>query len=149
MDKIKVRRYLSSDKETIYRIKKILYEKYYIELYGKWDEDNQKSFHEQFIKDRRNDIWIIQLNTKDIGFYNGNKIDFNNYEIENICILPEYQNRGIGTQILKYILKVHNNQNILLEYYKKNPVGNLYKRLGFIKYKEEDNHYKLIFKQSN
>ena len=149
MDKIKVRRYLSSDKETIYRIKKILYEKYYIELYGKWDEDNQKSFHEQFIKDRRNDIWIIQLNTKDIGFYNGNEIDYNNYEIENICILPEYQNRGIGTQILKYILKVHNNQNILLEYYKKNPVGNLYKRLGFIKYKEEDNHYKLIFKQSN
>ena len=36
-----------------------------------------------------------------IGFYNGGVLENGNYEVKNICILPEYQGKGIGTKLLK------------------------------------------------
>ena len=38
------------------------------------------------------------------GFYNGKEIENNTFEIGNICIKPEYQNKGIGTALLKDII---------------------------------------------
>ena len=40
-----------------------------------------------------------------------------NYEIGNICIIPEYQGRGIGTKILKDIIKQNMERNIKLQYF--------------------------------
>ena len=40
-------------------------------------------------------------NDQRIGFYNGEIIDNGNYEIGNICIIPKYQGKGIGTKIEK------------------------------------------------
>lgn len=34
------------------------------------------------------------------------------YYIENICIIPEYQGKGIGAEIIKSILKKYSNRNI-------------------------------------
>lgn len=48
-------------------------------------------------------IYYIQLNGKDIGFYNEKTLEDGSYEIGNICIIPEYQGKGIGTKILEYI----------------------------------------------
>ena len=66
------------------------------------------------------------------------------YGIENICIIPEYQRKGIGTKILKDIIEKYNETNIEIQYFKQNPVGNLYERLGFEKYGENNFHYKMI-----
>ena len=79
----------------------------------------------------------------DIGFYNGNIIETGNYEIGNICIIPEYQNKGIGTKIIKDIITLYKKNDIELQCFKTNPVKKLYERLGFRVYKETDFHYKM------
>lgn len=131
-------------KEFVYQIKKNAYKKYVEECWGKWDEDAQRKYFDTFINQVEKDAWIIQLNGVDIGFYNGMKIDDETYEIGNICIIPEYQGKGIGTSVLKDIIKLHENQNILIQYFKQNPVGKLYERLGFIPNGETEFHYQMI-----
>ena len=52
-------------------------------------------------------------------------------ELDSLFILPEFQNRGIGTQILRYCQ--NRTENTLFLYVFKENTGaiNLYKRLGF------------------
>ena len=80
---------------------------------------------------------------KEIGFYNSEILENGNYEVGNICIIPEYQGKGIGTQILKYKLEENTDMNIEIQYFKQNPVGRLYERLGFIPSGETEFHYQM------
>ena len=131
-------------KEFIYQTKKDAYKKYVEEYWEKWNEENQRKYYENFINTVNNDTWIIQLNGKDIGFYNGITLEDGSYEIGNICIISEYQRKGIGTQLLKDIIEIHKGQNIHIQFFKSNPVGNLYKRLGFEVLGETEYHYQMI-----
>lgn len=133
-------------KEFIYQTKKEGYKKYVEECFGIWDEEEQRKYFDEFINKAFKDMWIIQLNGIDIGFYNGSKLGDGSYEIENICIIPKYQRKGIGTQVLKDIIHIHKDQDIHLQYFKQNPVGKLYERLGFVKNGETEFHYKMIKK---
>ena len=91
----------------------------------------------------KENVYIIEFENKDIGFYNGEVLENGDYEIGNICIIPEYQGRGIGTKILKDIIKQNMERNIKLQYFKQNPVGKLYQRLGFILVNESKYHYQM------
>lgn len=79
-----------------------------------------------------------------IGFYNGEVLENGNYEVGNICILPEYQGKVIGTKLLKEKLEENKDRDIEIQYFKQNPVGALYKRLGFIPNGETQFHYQMI-----
>lgn len=131
-------------KEFIYEVKKEAYKKYVEECWGAWIEEEQFKYYEKFIATVKNDAWIIQLNGKDIGFYNGALLEDGSYEIGNICIVPEHRGKGIGTQILKDVIEMHKEQDIHIQYFKQNPVGKLYERLGFIINGETEFHYKMI-----
>ena len=116
-------------KEFIYQTKKEAYKKY---VEDECNEEIQRKHFETFINNVKDDTWIIQLNGKDIGFYNGVTYEDGSYEIENICIIPEYQKRGIGTQVLSDIIELHKGQDIHIKYFKQNQVGNLFSKLGFV-----------------
>ena len=133
-------------KEFIYQTKKNAYKKYVEKYWGVWNENVQRELFEEVIKNAANDAWIIQLNGVDIGFYNGRELEDGSYEICNICIIPEYQNRGIGTQVLKDIIKLHKGQDIHIQYFKDNPVEKLYERLGFVASGENKFHYMMVKK---
>ena len=75
------------------------------------------------------------------GFYNGKVKDNNNFEIGNICVKPEYQNKGIGKAVLKEILFENKEKDIVLQCFKDNPVIRLYQRMGFEKMGETETHY--------
>ena len=66
------------------------------------------------------------------------------YEIGNICIKLEFQGKGIGSQILNNKLEEHKMQDIKIQFFKQNRVGELYKRLGFILTGETKFHYQMI-----
>lgn len=140
--------YINNDfynyKEFVYQVKKNAYKKYVEEIWGPWNEEVQRELYEKFINHVQEDAWIIQLNGKDIGFFNGETLEDGSYEIGNICIIPEYQGKGIGTQVLKDIMKLHQNQTLHIQYFKQNPVGKLYERLGFVPDYEKDYHYVMI-----
>lgn len=131
-------------KEFVYQVKKEAYKKYVEACWGEWNEENQRNYYENFINQVEKDAWIIQLNGKDIGFYNGMELEDGSYEIGNICIIPEYQGRGIGTQVLKDIMELHKNKELYIQFFKQNPVGKLYERLGFIQSGETEFHYQMI-----
>lgn len=63
--------------------------------------------------------------------------------IDLIEIMPEYQNRGLGTAILNEIIDnaKSNDFTIRLQVLKINPAINFYKRLGFIVSSETHTHF--------
>lgn len=136
-------------KEFVYQVKKKAYKGYVEQNWGLWDESVQRDLFDRFISNPYMDAFIVQLNGVDIGFFNGEVLEDGSYEIGNICIMPEYQGRGIGTAVLKDILERHKDQDIHIQYFRQNPVGELYKRLGFTFDEETEFHYKMIKKSEN
>ncbi len=141
---ITLRKYTINDYKFVYEVKKNAYKKYVEECWGKWDEETQQKYFENFINQVKENAYIIQYDNKDIGFYNGESLENGNYEIGNICIIPEYQGKGIGTKILKDMLEKYSDTNIEIQYFKQNPVGNLYERLGFEKSGETNFHHQMV-----
>ena len=130
-------------KEFIYQVKKDVYKKYVESCWGAWIEEDQRKYFENFINQVKDDAWVIQLNGVDIGFYNGEVLENGDYEIGNICIIQEYQGRGIGTKIIEDIINQNKDKKIKLQYFKQNPVGKLYQRLGFVLVGETKYHYQM------
>lgn len=139
--------YKNSDYEFIFKTKKICYKKYVEENFGEWNDKTQYEMLDKFLDETKDKIKIILVNGNQAGFTNGKIIDNDNYEQGNICILPEYQNRGIGTSILKNTINKYKNKNIVLRVFKQNRAQELYKRLGFEIFDETKSHYKMIFKR--
>lgn len=144
VEHITVRPYRDSDYAFVYEVKKSVYQKYVEECWGLWIEENQQKYFEKFISQAKGGAYIIQYANKDIGFYNGETAKTGSYEIGNICIIPEYQGRGIGARILKGVLEKYAGADIGLQYFKQNPVGSLYEKLGFKKCGETNFHYQMV-----
>ena len=141
--KYELRSVTENDFDFVYQVKKDAYKKYVEICFGNWDEEQQKKYFKRFIETYKEGAFIISFDGKDIGFYNGCMTD-DKYEIGNICIIPEYQNRGIGTDILKDVLSENSGKEITIQYFKQNPVGRLYERLGFKFLGETQFHYQMI-----
>lgn len=133
-----------NDYEFIYDVKKNAYKEYVEANWGTWNDEVQRELFKKFIDANSNNIYIIYLGTDKVGFYQGVELDNGDYEIGNICIIPEYQGKGLGTKLLNDILIEHENQNIHLQYFKQNPVGNLYLKLGFVPNGETNYHYQML-----
>lgn len=130
------------DYDFIYQVKKDAYQKYVEMNFGEWNDELQKEFFKAFMEKIKAGARIITFQGMDIGFFNDCETDYI-YEIGNICILPEYQNQGIGTIILQDIMAEHADKEIHLQYFKQNPVGRLYERLGFERVGETPYHYQM------
>ena len=132
-----------NDYEFIYQVKKGAYKKYVEINFGTWNEEQQREYFAKFIEACKESAFVITYEGKDIGFYNG-CLEGNSYEIGNICIIPEYQNRGIGTAILNDVLSENVGKEVRLQYFKQNPAGRLYERLGFHRAGETAYHYRMV-----
>lgn len=132
------------DYEFIYELKKNAYKEYVEVNWGAWDETVQREYFKKFIEFYKDTTYLIELDEKVIGFYNDEFLENGDYEVGNICIIPEYQGKGIGTKILKDILEQYKDKNIHIQYFKQNPVGKLYERLGFIPNGETTTHYQMV-----
>ena len=138
---IDYRSYLPSDYEYIYMLKKDSYKKYVIEFWSVWEEETQRKFFVDYMKTRKNFIKIITYKGEDIGFLDENE-DNDSYEIINLCIQQNWQNKGIGTYILNEKLKEHCNKLNKIQCFVSNPVKNLYERFGFKEVERNKTHIK-------
>ena len=144
MENYILRKYENYDYEFVYEVKKYAYKKYVEQCWGKWDDIDQKNRFKESMEKTFDRTYIIMFNDEKIGFYQGQLVNERTYYIENICIIPEYQGKGIGTEILKSVLNKYFDKNIEIQYFKQNPVGNLYKKLGFEPNGETEFHYQMI-----
>lgn len=133
------------DYEFIYNLKKEVYYDYIIKYYGEYNEQDQRERFNYRINEIKDDTYIINYRKVCIGFYTLR--DYENYiELENICIMKQFQGLGLGTKVLKDIIKSADKE-IKLQYFKDNPVYKLYEKLGFIVDGENDNHYTMSRKR--
>jgi GNAT superfamily N-acetyltransferase len=116
-------------REFSYQVKKAAEGEYIVSMFG-WDEDVQRGFHDKAWQEQKPDI--ITYDGRPIGTIATIESE-DCIEIGQFFILPEYQNRGIGTYLLKSILDKADQlgRNVTLKFLKNNPVKSLYVRNGF------------------
>jgi GNAT superfamily N-acetyltransferase len=116
-------------KEFSYRVKKAAEGEYITSMFG-WDEDVQKDFHDKAWQQQKPDV--ITYDGKLIGTIATIETE-DCIDIGQFFILPEYQNKGIGTHLLENILDKadQTGKNVTLKFLKINTVKSLYLRNGF------------------
>jgi len=127
-------------KEFSYQVKKVAEGEYITNMF-EWDENVQRDFHVRAWQQKKPDI--ITYDGKLIGTIATIESE-DCIEIGQFFILPDYQNKGIGTHLLKSILDKADQlgKNVTLRFLKNNPVKSLYIRNGFrVVYTSEIMHY--------
>jgi GNAT superfamily N-acetyltransferase len=116
-------------KEFSYQVKKAAEGDYITFMFG-WDEDVQRNYHSKAWQQQKPDI--ITYDGKQIGTIATIETE-DCIEIGQFFILPDHQNKGIGTHLLKGILDKADQlgKNVTLRFLKNNPVKSLYVRHGF------------------
>jgi GNAT superfamily N-acetyltransferase len=116
-------------REFSYQVKKAAEGEYITSMFD-WDEDVQRDFHDKAWQQQKPDI--ITYDSILIGtiatIENEDCID-----VGQFFILPEYQNKGIGTHLLNSILDRADQlgKYVTLKFLTNNPVESLYLRNGF------------------
>jgi len=118
-----------TDREFSYQVKKAAEGEYITSLFG-WDEDVQRRYHSKAWKKQKPDI--ITYDGKLIGTIATIESD-DCVEVGQFFILPGYQNKGIGTYLLRSILDRADRlgKSAKLRLLRNNPAKSLYVRNGF------------------
>lgn len=119
--------------------------KWYVDKIWGWKDDEQKERLKQALEEHLQHKRIILLNNKEVGVYTTHITEDGIFFINEISILKEYQNKGIGRKILEEQLKENQQKGIrtILQVFKDNPAKNLYEKLGFKVYGETETHYQM------
>jgi GNAT superfamily N-acetyltransferase len=120
--------------DFIYRVKKEAYGESITRVWG-WDENLQRQFFANDWASQKPSVILydnepvgtISFTKKEGPFFIGR------WFIEHFYILPEYQNKGIGSFVLKHFLDTADNAGlpVNLMVLSFNPAASLYARMGF------------------
>ncbi len=129
------------DFEVLYKINKEAYKPYVEQIWG-WDEDWQYNFFKENLEIEK--INIVMIDNEPVGFIS---IDYRADLIfgESIAILPEYQSKGIGTNIISELIAESKQLAVpfYIQVFKVNTRARvLYERLGFELHGESETHFK-------
>ncbi len=131
-----------SDRDWVWETKKRCFSGYVKQAYGVWDDESQTSrFHATYDPQ---EVWILKLSESVIGYvsYACNDEEF---RLFNIMILPEFQNRGLGSAVIRKCLKEAGSKGVplRLQVLKVNPARRLYERLGLTVTGQDEVHYQM------
>ena len=137
--RIDFRQITNNDLEFLWKLHNLALKDYVAQTWD-WDEDWQRlDFTEKF---NPADGKIIIVAGVDAGFWQTIERKTETLLV-SIRILPEFQNRGIGTKIIKNLLTESKNP-VRLQVLKVNPARRLYEKLGFEIFDETETHFKMI-----
>ncbi len=132
------------DFDFLFELKKQNFKWYVDKIWG-WNDDDQKQRLKQDLKEHLQHKRIILLDNKEVGVYAIHTTENGDLFINEISILKEYQNKGLGRKILEEQLKENQKKGIrtILQVFKDNPAKRLYEKLGFKVYGETETHYQM------
>ena len=110
-----------------------------------WDEGRQRAmFCDKF--STTDHFWIL-LDEESVGAIRLKELP-GLLEIRSLEIYPRYHNQGIGTALIKHLIqRAHYEKiNLFLRAFQINPAINLFMRMGFKIYDENDTHFMLIYR---
>ena len=112
---------------------------------GRWDEDRERAQFESQLNLQA--TRVLQADGHDVGFVMCVERD-GVLELHTLCIVPEHQGRGIGSQVTAAVVArgVAAGQDVVLAVLKSNPRAEaLYRRLGFAVVSESEHHRRLKY----
>ncbi len=119
----------NSDYEFLFELKKSAEFEPIKAVFG-WNENIQRKIHREEWDEEK--PFIIEVDGVAVGSY---LVQFHAEHLYfcRFFLLPKYQGRGIGSQVLKTVIELANQKSlpIKLSYLQGNRVGQLYKRFGF------------------
>lgn len=131
-----------ADRERLWRIKKNCLRHYVEETWGFWEDISQRAHFDQTYDPA--EIQVILIDDQIAGYIACARTP-SEIALHNIMISPGYQNRGLGTAVLRELLAEARAKNIpvRLQVLRVNPARHLYERLGFTLQEETATHYRL------
>ena len=145
MNEYSLRNANNNDSELIFSIKKNALGEY-IKITWGWDEVLQRKMHEKEMLSEN--ISLIIYDNKTIGTV-GKIVNENEIIICRLYIIDKFQSNGIGSDIVKNIILENTDKVIKLGVLKVNGrARKLYEKLGFEVYGEENEHFRMIYKNS-
>lgn len=115
---------------------------YVEQTWGKWDDDWQaERFRQNFRPDH---VQVIVLDGHDAGLLHVVRSP-EEIRLVNIQVSPEFQNRGLGTEVMHALLAEARREKLplRLQVLKVNPARRLYERIGFAVVAETETHYQM------
>ncbi len=116
----------------------------YIEKTWGWDEAFQKHEFKTNLHPTRFKIVIVRGN--DVGAYLISEAP-DHYWLKMLIITPEMQKHGLGTEIVRKLQaeSERSGKQLKLSVLRVNPAKELYSRLGFQIYDEDESSYKMVW----
>ena len=141
----KIRNASQDDYEAAYIIKKDALQSYVEKTWG-WNEEFQRNYHEKHFEPKN--LKIIEVENKPIGSLQVIN-EKNNIFLSELFIMQKYQSKKIGSTIINdYIKNANMEKNtVKLQVLRSNGRAvQLYKKLGFETYEEDNVYYKMIYR---
>ena len=119
----------TTDIECIYQLCKQLILDY--ENICNIDYDRVLKWVQRKIESCINEYTVIFADGKKAGYYHFYKNEDSEFEIDDLYIFPEFQNKGIGTKVIRRCCASVDEPIVLYVFIKNQRAVSLYKRLGF------------------
>lgn len=132
-----------NDFDFLYSTNKAAIKENMVRAFGQWKEEEQSQYFKNSTVFSEN--FIIEYDKMNIGFITIKELK-NRTHIDKFCILPEFQNKGLGAKVLNKIIKdLKPQRKVTLQVFYNNPCISLYLRHGFVEYKRNQNYVYLQY----
>ncbi len=144
MLEIELRQAKVADTKFLWDVFRVSMKDYITQTRGEWNEQREESqFRHQLDLSAAQ---VIRSNDLEVGFIMAPIKDGARW-VHTICIVPEHQNRGIGTEVIRSVIAEAQTRKmpLYLSVLKVNPARRLYERLGFVVIEETKHHFRMKF----
>lgn len=138
-DPITLRTAQPEDLEFLFELLKASLGPYVEQTYGPWQEDVQRARFFESTQPETHEV--VECEGRRIGCLKVERRP-NEIVLQRVFLLPAFQNRGIGTRLVRELLSEARSSGmpIRLRVFKVNPAQELYRRLGFAVTGETETH---------
>jgi len=143
--KVRLRPSTEADFAIVFTLNKTNMRRYVERLRG-WDDAAERADMKR--KFRPGSDQIIEVDGRPAGVFAVDRLA-DEWYLRHIELLPAFQNRGIGTALIRQLLEEAHQQGVAvtLQVLKMNPARRLYERLGFCVVGETENKYRMKAKE--
>jgi len=120
----------AGDSAALYSLHRATMGTYIEDVYGPWNDDVQKAFHEAWMEHKR--AQVIEVSGHLVGVVD---IEWreDDLHLARIELSPKMQNLGLGAEIIEGLIDLGASRErvLALDVFDVNPARRLYERLGF------------------